>query len=249
MQQTTKTLGVIPARYASSRFPGKPLVDIRGKSMIRRVYEQVRQAKWIDEVLVATDDKRIFEHVRAFGGQVEMTAGTHRSGTDRCAEVAGRREGFDIVVNIQGDEPFIDPRQVDQVIAPLREQAEVEIATLAKLFTDQADLFNPNVVKVVFDRRQRALYFSRSAIPHLRDVDPANWLGQAAFYKHIGIYGFRRQVLLALAREQPGRLEQWESLEQLRWLEAGYRIFVGVTELETIGIDRPEDLERISRKI
>ena len=174
-----------------------------------------------------------------------MTADTHRSGTDRCAEIAGRTEGFDLVINIQGDEPFIDPRQVDQVIAPLAAQPDLEIATLAKVITEQSMLFNPNIVKVVFDNRQKALYFSRSAIPHVRDVDPSNWLGHADFYKHIGIYGFRREILLALAGEPAGRLEQWESLEQLRWLEAGYRIYVGVTELETIGIDRPEDLDKI----
>lgn len=245
MNVQLKTLGIIPARYASSRFPGKPLVDIKGKSMIRRVYEQVSKAKRIQEVIVATDDQRILEHVQHFGGQVQMTADTHRSGTDRCAEVASRMEGFDVVINIQGDEPFIDPRQIDQVIEPLSVPGGMEISTLAKTLTDQAALFNPNVVKVVFDRQQKALYFSRSAIPHLREVDPSYWLGKADFYKHIGIYGFRREALLAVAKEPPGILEQCESLEQLRWLEAGYRIHVGITKWESIGIDHPEDLKKI----
>lgn len=240
-----KTLGVIPARYASSRFPGKPLVDIRGKSMIRRVYEQVSKAGMIDAVIVATDDQRIFDHVREFGGNVQFTADTHRSGTDRCAEVAGRETEFDVIINIQGDEPFIDPRQIDQVVKPLRDQDHLEISTLAKKLHDEGTLFNPNVVKVVFDREQKALYFSRSAIPYLRDVDPSLWMDKADFYKHIGIYGFRRSALLAVADETPGRLEQCESLEQLRWLEAGYRIYVGITQWETFGVDHPEDLEKI----
>jgi 3-deoxy-manno-octulosonate cytidylyltransferase (CMP-KDO synthetase) len=243
--QHHKTLGVIPARYASSRFPGKPLVDIRGKSMIRRVYEQVSQASLIDAVIVATDDQRIYDHVQGFGGAVQYTEDSHRSGTDRCAEVAGRQPNYDVVVNIQGDEPFIDPRQIDQVVEPLRNQAQLEIATLAKRLSDEGTLFNPNVVKVVFDRQQKALYFSRSAIPYLRDVDPSLWMDKADFYKHIGIYGFRRSALLAVAGESPGKLEQCESLEQLRWLEAGYRIHVGITQWETFGIDHPEDLKKL----
>lgn len=244
MQPQQKTLGIIPARYASTRFPGKPLVDIDGKSMIRRVYEQVCAASLIDEVVVATDDARIYEHVQAFGGKVQMTASSHRSGTDRCAELADQMSQFDIVVNIQGDEPFINPGQIDQVIQPLMEQPKVEIATLAKRLKDQDALFDPNVVKVVFNQKRQALYFSRSTIPYLRDVPTTQWLDQAKFYKHIGIYGFRREVLLELAKLVPGILEQYESLEQLRWLEAGYSIHVGVTQWETFGIDRPEDLTR-----
>lgn len=214
--------------------------------MIRRVYEQVSKASLIDAVVVATDDERIYDHVQDFGGTVQFTEDTHRSGTDRCAEVAGRESAYDVVVNIQGDEPFIDPRQIDQVIQPLREQAQLEISTLAKRLSDEGTLFNPNVVKVVFDREQRALYFSRSAIPYLRDVDPSLWMDKADFYKHIGIYGFRRNALLAVSRESPGTLEQCESLEQLRWLEAGYRIYVGITQWETFGIDHPEDLDKIT---
>lgn len=241
----SKTLGVIPARYASSRFPGKPLVDIRGKSMIRRVYEQAGKATMIDKVIVATDDQRIFDHVQDFGGIVQFTADTHRSGTDRCAEIADRETDYDIVINIQGDEPFIDPRQIDQVVEPLRTHPQLEIATLAKRLHDEGTLFNPNIVKVVFDHEQRAMYFSRSAIPYLRDVDPSLWMDKAEFYKHIGIYGFRRSALLAVADLAPGRLEQCESLEQLRWLEAGYRIHVGITQWETFGVDHPEDLKKI----
>ena len=244
MGQQQKTLGIIPARYASTRFPGKPLVDISGKSMIRRVYEQVVAASLIDEVVVATDDSRIYDHVEAFGGKVQMTADTHRSGTDRCAEVANQMDQFDIVVNIQGDEPFINPGQIDQVIQPLLEQPHLGIATLAKQIHDQDALFDSNIVKVVFTQQQQALYFSRSTIPYLRDIPKEDWLEQAKFYKHIGIYGFRRQILLEVAKLVPGILEQYESLEQLRWLEAGHPIHVGVTQWETFGIDRPEDLKR-----
>lgn len=240
-----KTLGVIPARYASSRFPGKPLVDIRGKSMIQRVYEQVGKAELVDEVVVATDDQRIFDHVRNFGGQVEMTATDHRSGTDRCAEIASRFVDADLVINVQGDEPFIDPRQIDQVVHPLLSNKETEISTLAKKLTEAGALFNPNVVKVVFNRRRQALYFSRSAIPYFRDLDPTHWLEKGDYYKHIGIYGFRRAVLLKVAEEAPGVLEQCESLEQLRWMEAGYHIQVNITEWDTLGIDHPEDLEKL----
>lgn len=246
---TNKTLAVIPARYASTRFPGKPLVDIRGKSTIRRVYEQANKATLVDEVIVATDDERILEHVQGFGGQVVMTSDQHRSGTDRCAEVAAALSGFDRIINVQGDEPFINPQQIDQVVQPLIEDPEVAIATLAKQLTDPDVLFDPNVVKVVFNALHRALYFSRNTIPYLRDVPRESWLEEAAFYKHIGIYGFKREVLLALAQLEPGVLEQCESLEQLRWLEAGYSIYVGITQWETHGIDRPEDLKKIEENL
>ncbi|MCB0634159.1 MAG: 3-deoxy-manno-octulosonate cytidylyltransferase [Saprospiraceae bacterium] len=242
---TDKTLAIIPARYASTRFPGKPLVEIQGRSMIRRVYEQAMKAELIDEVIVATDDERILQHVQDFGGQARMTSDQHRSGTDRCAEVAAANPGFDRIVNIQGDEPFIAPRQIDQVVRPLMELEHVAISTLAKRLTDPSALFDPNVVKVVFDATQKALYFSRSTIPYLRDVPREEWLASADFYKHIGIYGFRREVLLAIAQLSPGLLERNESLEQLRWLEAGYAIHVGITQWETIGIDRPEDLSKV----
>lgn len=244
-----RTLAVIPARYASTRFPGKPLVEIRGKSTIRRVYEQAMKATLVDEVIVATDDERILEHVKSFGGQVRMTSDQHRSGTDRCAEVAAECADFARIINIQGDEPFIDPRQIDQVIRPLTEKSTPAISTLAKQLTDPKTLFDPNIVKVVFGRDQHALYFSRNTIPYLRDVPRDNWIEQATFFKHIGIYGFRRDVLLAVAQLKPGVLEQHESLEQLRWLEAGYSIHVGITQWETIGIDRPEDLKKIEEEM
>lgn len=245
---TDKTLAVIPARYASTRFPGKPLVDIGGKSMIRRVYEQAQKAELVDEVIVATDDARILDHVLDFGGKARMTSDQHRSGTDRCAEIAAAHPEFGCVINIQGDEPFIDPREIDEVVQPLVEKTEVVITTLAKKLSDDSVLFDPNVVKVVFDREHRALYFSRSTIPYLRDVPKESWLEQADFYKHVGIYGFRRQVLLEVAQLNPGILERNESLEQLRWLEAGYAIHVGITQWESIGIDRPEDLSKVEKE-
>jgi 3-deoxy-manno-octulosonate cytidylyltransferase (CMP-KDO synthetase) len=261
-----KVLGIIPARYSSTRFPGKPLVDIKGKSMIQRVYEQAKKAKSLAHVVVATDDERIFEHVKNFGGEVMMTAAEHQSGTDRCAEVAAllnmdvliashthtrqfafdaqRTLPFDAVVNIQGDEPFIDPMQIEKVIEILR-GGIFPIATLAKAIDNQEDILNPNVVKAVFAVNGRALYFSRSQIPNLRNVSQTDWAKQGEIYKHIGLYAYKMQTLQEIARLAPSHLEQLESLEQLRWLENGYSIGVGKTDLETIGIDTPEDLKKI----
>jgi 3-deoxy-manno-octulosonate cytidylyltransferase (CMP-KDO synthetase) len=233
-------LAIIPARYASTRFPGKPLVAIEGKTMIQRVYEQVQQASLVDEVVVATDDTRIFEHVQSFGGKVALTRADHPSGTDRCAEVAGLFPDAEWVLNVQGDEPFVQPEQVDLLAHTLRQSDG--IATLAKRISDPALLTNPNVVKVVFSATAGALYFSRHPIPLVRGEEVSNWLSKHSFYKHIGLYGFRRNTLLELAALSPSPLEQAESLEQLRWLENGYRIAVGITELETVGIDTPEDL-------
>ena len=244
-----KTIGIIPARFASSRFPGKSLAVISGKTIIQRVYEQAQRAHRLDEVIVATDDERIFAHVEAFGGKVVMTAPHHRSGTERCAEVAGKFEDADIIINIQGDEPFIDPEQINLVAEPLARRQSVQISTLAKQIEKEDELNNPNVVKVVLNRQQMAMYFSRSTIPHLRGVPSHKWLSSAAFYKHIGLYGFRRALLLELAELPPSRYEKWESLEQLRWLEQGFSIFVNLTELETIGVDTPEDLERATKMI
>ncbi|MCB0548457.1 MAG: 3-deoxy-manno-octulosonate cytidylyltransferase [Phaeodactylibacter sp.] len=237
-----KTIGIIPARFASSRFPGKPLVQIGGKTVIQRVYDQARRARRLDEVVVATDDERIREHVEGFGGRVVMTASHHRSGTERCAEAAGFFDEADAIINIQGDEPFIDPLQIDLVAEPLARRMAVKVSTLAKRIEKQEELHSPNVVKVVFNRQQEAMYFSRSTIPYLRDVPPGDWLSKAAFYKHIGLYGFRKEVLLELAKLPPSRYESWESLEQLRWLYEGFPIFVNLTDKETIGIDTPEDL-------
>ncbi len=243
-----KTLGIIPARYASTRFPGKPLVDILGKSMIQRVFEQVQKAKLMDKVIVATDDQRIFEHVVAFGGAVQMTKTDHLSGTDRCAEIAANLAEFDLVVNIQGDEPFIDPSQIDQLIQLLHDRQDFDVATLAKKIKEEEELFSPNVVKLIWTRTQQAIYFSRNPIPFVRNAAREAWLAQQDYYKHIGIYAFRRTELLTLAALAPSRLEQAESLEQLRWLENGYRIGIGITKLESIGIDTPEDLKKIPKK-
>lgn len=240
-----KFIAIIPARYASTRFPGKPLAVLGGKPVIRRVYEQVAGA--VDEVAVATDDERIAEAVAAFGGRAVMTSPDHRSGTDRCREAFDTLGGgYDVVINVQGDEPFIRPEQ----IAALRrcfDDPQTDIATLVKPFAPAdglAALENPNSPKVVLDGRSRALYFSRSVIPYLRGVPREEWLEQHTFYKHIGMYGFRADVLRRVASLQQSPLERAESLEQLRWLENGYRIGVAVTEFETVGIDTPEDLMR-----
>lgn len=238
-------LGVIPARFASTRFPGKPLADIRGKSMIRRVYEQAAKARRLDELVVATDDERIAEHVMAFGGAVMLTRDDHPSGTDRCAEVARRYPAAQRILNIQGDEPFIQPEQIDLLMETLVSHRHFSIATLAKKIEDPGLLSNPNVVKVVFSEKQGALYFSRHPIPFLRGIKPEEWHAQHTFYKHIGLYGFRRHTLLRVARLAPTPLERAESLEQLRWLEHGIRIAVGITEWETAGVDTPEDLLKL----
>ena len=238
-----KTIAIIPARYASSRFPGKVLADIGGKSMIQRVYEQVSEAALINEVLVATDDDRIFHHVRGFGGRVAMTRPDHRSGTDRCAEIAAGLTGVDMVINVQGDEPFIDPVQVDGVVGPLL-AGKASISTLARPLRRQQDLFDPNVVKAVFSDSGRALYFSRSPVPFLRNTPEAKWVESALHFQHIGLYGFQYRTLLEITRLPPSRYEQAELLEQLRWLEAGYAIHVNITDRETLGVDTPEDLER-----
>lgn len=241
-----KVLGIIPARYHSTRFLGKPLVQIGGKSMIQRVYEQALQSKLLNGLIVATDDERIFRHVQDFGGQVRMTSSTHLSGTDRCAEVAAKSDA-DVVINIQGDEPFIHPAQIDLVIEPFFENEEIHITTLAKKIEHQQDLINSNIVKVVFNKNQKAMYFSRSTIPFIRGVEVSDWINHGVFYKHIGLYGYRKNTLLEVAKMDKSRLEGLESLEQLRWLEADYSIFVNVTDRETIGIDTPEDLERIGQ--
>ncbi|MBK6948472.1 MAG: 3-deoxy-manno-octulosonate cytidylyltransferase [Haliscomenobacter sp.] len=242
MQEPKKALGIIPARYASTRFPGKPLADIAGKSMIQRVYEQAVQADSLGLVVVATDDERIADHVRAFGGAVQLTRSDHPSGTDRCAEVASRYRAFPAVVNIQGDEPFLDPRQIDLVAKPLFSGA-AHISTLAKEIRDPHVVQNPNTVKVVFETGGRALYFSRSPIPYFRGGSVEEGIQRAYFFRHIGLYGFQTEILQELTRLAPSRLELAESLEQLRWLENGYSIQVQLTEKETLGIDTPEDLE------
>jgi 3-deoxy-manno-octulosonate cytidylyltransferase (CMP-KDO synthetase) len=243
-----KILGVIPARYGSSRFPGKPLVDIQGKPMIRRVYEQAKKCLLLDELIIATDDDRIAACVRSFHGNVMMTPETLNSGTERCHAVASNLPGnpqFDVVINIQGDEPFIDPQQISQLAGCFLSD-EVIIGTLVKRIIQPDDLSNPNVVKVVFDLNHKALYFSRHPIPYLRGTEPADWLKAANYYKHIGIYGYRTGTLKSITRLPASPLEQAESLEQLRWLENGFSIHVKETDYESIAIDTPGDLLNIT---
>ena len=240
-----KFIGIIPARYASTRFPGKPLADMKGKYMIQRVYEQAR--KVLDHVCVATDDDRIFNAVQSFGGEVVMTSAQHRSGTDRCFEAYRTLGGHeDVVINIQGDEPFIKPEQIESLIACF-DSPQTQIATLVRPFEAAEGyeaLANPNSPKVVLNERHEALYFSRSVIPYLRGVEPAEWLARHTYYKHIGMYGYRADVLGQITCLPQSSLELAESLEQLRWLQNGYTIKVGITTQETIGIDTPADLEK-----
>ncbi|WP_283388273.1 3-deoxy-manno-octulosonate cytidylyltransferase [Barnesiella viscericola] len=240
-----KFIGIIPARYASTRFPGKPLADMKGKYMIQRVYEQA--CKVLDRVCVATDDERIFNAVQSFGGQVVMTSDRHRSGTDRCFEAyTNLGGGEEVVINIQGDEPFIKPEQIESLIACF-DSPQTQIATLVRPFeaTEGYEaLANPNSPKVVINERHEALYFSRSIIPYLRGVEPEQWLSRHVYYKHIGMYGYRADVLGEITRLPQSSLELAESLEQLRWLQNGYTVKVGITTQETIGIDTPADLQK-----
>lgn len=240
-----KFIGIIPARYASTRFPGKPLADICGKTMIERVYRQVKKA--LDDVCVATDDNRIADAVKSFGGNVVMTSETHRSGTDRCYEAyLNTGSNADVIINIQGDEPFIDPSQIEEIKKCFDDTA-TQIATLARPFDPQLGvdaLFNPNTPKLVFDENMFAMYFSRSVIPYLRGVDKEEWAKKMQYYTHIGMYAYRADILQQITRLPQSSLELAESLEQLRWLQNGYKIKVGISACGTIGIDTPEDLER-----
>lgn len=238
-----KILGVIPARFASTRFPAKPLADLAGQSMIERVYRQAKKATTLSAVVVATDHTKIYDHVKAFGGEVVMTSESQVSGTDRAREAAEKlNTSFDYVINIQGDEPFIAPEQIDLVGSLLDEQTE--LATLVKRIDASEQLFNPNVVKAVISAHHHAIYFSRSPIPHMRNLKNEEWLSAGVFYKHIGMYAYRMDVLKKITELPPSSLEKSESLEQLRWLENGFRIKVAETTLETIGVDTPEDLEK-----
>lgn len=242
-------LGIIPARYASTRFPGKPLVNIGGKIMIQRVYEQACKA--LEHVVVATDDERIYNAVNNFGGCVVMTSDVHPSGTDRCAEAVVNYETtynqkVDIVINIQGDEPFIAEQQIN-LLANLFENQNIELATLIKPITDEETLFNANKPKVVIDANGKALLFSRQAIPYIRGSEPQDWINKYNFYQHIGMYGYRKETLLKITKLSKSPLEIAESLEQLRWLENGYQIQTAITEDEGLSIDTPEDLEKINK--
>lgn len=243
----TKFICIIPARYASTRFPGKPLAILRGKTVIQRVYEQVN--KVIHDVYVATDDQRIFNQVEEFGGNVVMTSPNHRSGTDRIEEALQHIGGqWDVVLNVQGDEPFIQPSQIETLCSCFDEQ-QTEIATLGKPFATIEALENPNSPKIVVDNKGFALYFSRSIIPFIRGIEKNDWLSHYPFLKHLGIYAYRTEVLKQITQLPQSSLELAESLEQLRWLQNGYRIKVGTTDIETIGIDTPEDLAKAEKFI
>jgi 3-deoxy-manno-octulosonate cytidylyltransferase (CMP-KDO synthetase) len=240
-------VGIIPARYASTRFPGKPLVEISGKMMIQRVYEQV--SKKLDNVWVATDDKRIYDAVQSFAGKVVMTSTEHASGTDRVNEayqkiVKAENKSFDIIINVQGDEPFIQEEQIASLMSCFS-SPDVDIATLIKKVDDNDELFDVNKVKVVCADNGKALYFSRHTIPFIRGIEKSEWLNKHTFYKHIGMYAYRSDVLRQIAGMPMGLLEKSESLEQLRWLEKGLNIQTAITDIESVGIDTPEDLEKV----
>jgi 3-deoxy-manno-octulosonate cytidylyltransferase (CMP-KDO synthetase) len=242
-------IGIIPARFQSTRFPGKPLVLLNGKPIVQWVYENARKA--LNEVYVATDDERIFRAVEAFGGKAIFTSADHQSGTDRCAEAAQgltKKIKVDVVVNIQGDEPFIRPEQIES-LKECFNSPDTEIATLIKPISSVTEITNINRPKVVINQRQEAMYFSRSPIPYVRGLAPENWLEQNAFYSHIGMYAYRYDILLELTKLPVGLLERAESLEQLRWLEHGYHIKTAQTLFENIGIDTPEDLENAMKML
>ena len=243
-----RILGVIPARYESSRFPGKPLIDIAGKSMIERVYRQCLKSSSLSKVIVATDDQRISDHVSSFGGNVVMTSNTHQSGTDRCAEVANNHPEFDVLINIQGDEPMIDPNQID-LLSKCFEDPQTNIATLVKKISTNDELFNENTPKVILNKNNEAILFSRTAIPFLRGKTRESWIEHYTFYKHIGIYGFRTNILQDLTKLPLSGLETAEALEQLRWIENGYRIHAAITVKESQAVDTPEDLEKLLKLI
>lgn len=243
MDKEKNSVVIIPARYASSRFPGKPLAKLAGKPIIEHVYHRVSEA--VKHVYVAVDDKRIYDCVKEFGGNAIMTSPNHNSGTDRIAEAFGKiGKDFDVIVNVQGDEPFIHKEQIEDLINCFNEK-DTEIATIVKPFSaidGIKSLINPNTPKVTISKDMRALYFSRSVIPYIRGVEQEKWLEKHTYYKHIGIYGFRADVLMNVTKLPQGKLEKAESLEQLRWLENGYSIKVAVSNFETVGIDTPEDL-------
>lgn len=238
-----KVLGIIPARYSSSRFPGKPLIDLKGKTMIQRVYEGALKSEKLSKVIVATDDQRIFNEVKRFGGEVIMTKNSHPSGTDRCGEVANYFSDIDVVVNIQGDEPLVDFRQLDVLITAFEDE-NTKIASLGIKDITLEDINNPNRIKIVVDHKNDALYFSRSPIPNYVNLK-GNPLENYPFYRHIGLYAYRASILKELTQLEPAKLEMIESLEQLRWLYYGYSIRIVETTIETPNIDVPEDVEKV----
>jgi 3-deoxy-manno-octulosonate cytidylyltransferase (CMP-KDO synthetase) len=240
-------VGIIPARYASSRFPGKPLVDIQGKSMLQRVYEQAKKSKHLSRVVVATDDTRIATHVHQFGGDVVMTAPHHPSGTDRCMEALQQLEGdYTYVINIQGDEPFIEPAQIDELAAVLQD-GTIELATQMIAITDSTILFDTGEVKIVLNAQQEALYFSRMVIPFIKGVAEQEWHKHHQYFRHVGMYAYRTDILKKITQLSVSSLEKAESLEQLRWLQNGYTIKCVGTTYESHCIDTPEDIDKVLR--
>ena len=241
--------GIIPARYASSRFPGKPLIDIQGKSMIQRVYEQAAQSKLLHKLVVATDDERILAHVRSFGGEVLMTSPDHANGTDRCWEALQQLgPDYTYVINVQGDEPFIDPQQLDELAAVLQD-GTTELATQMIPVGNHEELFDRGEVKIVLNDNMEALYFSRMVIPFIKGVDEKEWHLHFPYYRHVGMYAYRRDVLEKISQIPVSSLERAESLEQLRWLQGGFKIKCVPTIFESHCIDTPEDIEKVLRRM
>jgi 3-deoxy-manno-octulosonate cytidylyltransferase (CMP-KDO synthetase) len=240
----SKSIAVIPVRYESIRLPGKPLLEIGGKSMLQRVYERVKEAYELDRIIIATDDERIESHARDLGAEVEMTFRSHRSGTDRCAQVARQFWSEDIVINVQGDEPFIDPASIDQMVRSMREDDWIGICSMYTPLLDEKSALDPSVVKVLRNLKGNALYFSRQILPFYRDKDQT----VKGWKKHIGLYGFRNKVLQEISSLPPSELELAEQLEQLRWLENGYDIFMLPSAQDSYSVDTPEDLE-LARKM
>lgn len=239
-----KFLGIIPARYHSSRFPGKPLANIQGKTMLQRVYEQTSQCTLLDKVIIATDHEQIFQHALSLGAQVVMTSEHHPSGTDRCYEAyTNLNEHYDVVVNIQGDEPFISPTQIELLITKFKPTDE--IATLMIACNDYQTLFSEGEAKIVLDKNNYALYFSRSVIPYIKGVPKERWHLHHTYYRHVGMYAYRTDILKEITQLTPSILEKQESLEQLRWLENGYKILCIETQHDSHGIDYPEDIEKV----
>ncbi len=243
-----RVLGIIPSRYESFRFPGKPLIDIAGKSMIQRVYEGAAKSSLITEIVVATDDQRIADEVKRFGGKQMLTSTDHESGTERCGEVIQSMTDYDVILNIQGDEPLIESEQLNQLIEVFN-NSEVNIGTIVKTISRLEDIRNPNRIKVVLDEHENGIYFSRSPIPNLANIPHEEWLNHSTFYKHIGIYAWRTSTLKELLNLEPTELEKQESLEQLRWIYHGYKIRTVVTEIETPNIDVPQDLDKVLEEL
>ena len=242
-----RILGVIPSRYASTRFEGKPLIDLKGKSMIQRVYEQCKKSQSLTDVIIATDDDRIYDHAIDFGANVIMTSTDHRTGTERCAEVVRLLDDqYDYVINIQGDEPFIHPEQIDELTKIL--DGQNQLATLIHPCSSSYYLFSPNTVKVVFNQQMKALYFSREPIPHIREEDKESWQDKKEHFVHIGIYAYQASLLEELIHLSQSKLEQNESLEQLRWLDHGFDIQLGLSSHSSYGIDTPEDVAPLLKR-